>query len=123
MDRDGKFCDSFRALLEDKGVQCVQLPPRSPNLNPHIERSMRNVKEECLLKMTFFGEKMLRTAVSQFLEHHHGERNHQGVDNKIITSGDEIGRQDGEIKCHERLGGLLRYYQEQRNSLNVVSHG
>ncbi|MHC4406355.1 MAG: hypothetical protein ACYTG0_42530 [Planctomycetota bacterium] len=39
-----------------------------------------------------------------------GERNHQSLDNKIITPGDEVGRQDGEIKCHERLGGLLRYY-------------
>jgi len=60
--------------------------------------------------MVFFGEKMLRTAVGQFLEHYHGERNHQGLDNKIIEPGDEVGREDGEIKCRERLGGLLRYY-------------
>ena len=31
MDRDGKFCASFRTLLADKNVQAVQLPPRSPN--------------------------------------------------------------------------------------------
>jgi putative transposase len=110
MDRDTKFTEAFRTILEDEGVESVRLPPRSPNLNPHIERFMRSVKEECLLKMIFFGEKMLRTAVSQFLEHYHGERNHQGLDNKIITPGDEVGRQVGEIKCHERLGGLLRYY-------------
>ena len=85
-------------------------PPRSPNLNPHIERFIRSVKEECLLKLIFFCEKMLRTAVSQFLEHYHGERNHQGLGNTIITPGDAVGRRDGEIKCHERLGGLLRYY-------------
>ncbi len=110
MDRDTKFTEAFRTILEDEGVESVRLPPRSPNLNPHIERFMKSVKEECLLKMIFFGEKMLRTAVSQFLEHYHGERNHQGLDNKIITPGDEVGRLDGEIKCHERLGGLLRYY-------------
>jgi len=110
MDRDTKFTEAFRTILEDEGVDSVRLPPRSPNLNPHIERFMRSLKEECLLKMIFFGEKMLRTAVSQFLEHYHGERNHQGLDNKIITPGDEVGRQDGEIKCRERLGGLLRYY-------------
>ena len=110
MDRDTKFTDRFRDILEGEGVEAVRLPARSPNLTPHIERFMRSVKEECLLKMIFFGEKMLRAAVSQFLEHYHGERNHQGLDNKIITPGDEVGRQDGEIKCHERLGGLLRYY-------------
>ena len=38
MDRDAKFCDSFRAILEDEGVESVRLPPRSPNLNSHIER-------------------------------------------------------------------------------------
>ena len=60
--------------------------------------------------MIFFGEKMLRTAVGQFLDHFHTERNHQGLDNKIIEPGDEVGRHHGEIKCRERLGGLLRYY-------------
>ncbi len=110
MDRDGKFCPKFREMLKQEGVNCVRLPPRSPNLTPHIERFMRSLKEECLLKMIFFGEKMLRAAVEQFLEHYHGERNHQGLDNKIIEPGDEVGRKDGEINCCERLGGLLRYY-------------
>ena len=30
--------------------------------------------------------------------------------NTIIQPGDEVGRRDGDIQCHERLGGLLRYY-------------
>jgi len=60
--------------------------------------------------MIFFGENMLRTAVGQFLEHYHEERNHQGLDNKIIAPRDEVGRSQGEIECRERLGGLLRYY-------------
>jgi len=60
--------------------------------------------------MIFFGENMLRNAVRQFLEHYHLERNHQGLDNRIIDPGEEVGRTEGEIQCHERLGGLLRYY-------------
>jgi hypothetical protein len=32
----------------------------------------------------FFGEKMLRTAVGQFLKHYHGERNHRGLGNQLI---------------------------------------
>jgi hypothetical protein len=31
MDRDTKFSESFRAILEDEGVEGVRLPPRSPN--------------------------------------------------------------------------------------------
>jgi len=37
----------------------VRLPPRSPNLNPNLERFMRSVKEECLERMVFFGERSL----------------------------------------------------------------
>jgi hypothetical protein len=40
----------------------------------------------------------------------HGERNHQGLDNQLIESSDEVGCTTGEIACRERLGGMLRYY-------------
>src|SRR5688572_22548957 len=38
MDRDTKFSETFRSILESSGVQSVRLPPRSPNLTPHLER-------------------------------------------------------------------------------------
>jgi hypothetical protein len=60
--------------------------------------------------MIFFGEKPLRTAVSQFLVHYQGERNHQGLGNTIIKPDEELGRSGGQVCCRERLGGLLRYY-------------
>jgi hypothetical protein len=40
MDRDTKYSEAFRHLLEQAGVDCVRLPARSPNLTPHIERFM-----------------------------------------------------------------------------------
>jgi transposase InsO family protein len=113
MDRDEKFSAAFRKTLEDEGVESVRLPPRSPNLNPHIERFMKSLKEECLSRMIFFGENMLRKAVVQFLAHYHEERNHQGLANKIIQPGDEVGQSRGDIQCRERLGGLLRYYHRK----------
>ena len=110
LDRDTKFSDAFRGILEDEGVESVRLPPRSPNLTPHLERFMRSIKEECLLKMIFFGETSLRRATTIYLAHYHGERNHQGLGNKLIEPGEEVGQAVGNIECHERLGGLLRYY-------------
>jgi hypothetical protein len=71
MDRDDKFCQDFRDFLEHEGVEPVRLPPRSPNLNPHIERFLRSLKEECLERMIFFGEASLRNAVREFLAHYH----------------------------------------------------
>ena len=71
---------------------------------------MRSIKEEALSKMIFFGEKMLRNAVSSYLVHYHRHRNHQGLDNRLIEPGEEVGRTEGEVRCQESLGGLLRYY-------------
>ena len=110
MDRDSKYSEVFRHLLEQAGVHCVRLPARSPNLTPHIERFMRTIKEECLDRMILLGEQSLRNAVREFLAHYHGERNHQGLDNRILEPGREVGQLQGEIRCHERLGGMLRYY-------------
>jgi len=110
MDRDGKFCPAFKAMLENEGVNPVLLPPKSPNLNAHLERFFGSLKSECLERMIFFGEKSLRRAVDAYLDHYHEERNHQGLDNQIIKPGDEVGRGEGDVQCRERLGGLLRYY-------------
>ena len=110
MDRDTKFCETFREILKDEEVKPLRLPPRSPNLNAHLERYFRSLKHECLSKMIFHGETSLRRAVAAFLEHYHFERNHQGLENMIIEPGDEVGRVAGKIESRERLGGMLRYY-------------
>jgi transposase InsO family protein len=113
MDRDGKFSPAFQAILKTQGTESVLLPPRSPNLNAHLERFHRSLKEESLDRMIFFGEASLRTAVREFLAHYHEERNHQGLANRVVVPGEEVGRTFGEIQCRERLGGLLRYYHRQ----------
>lgn len=110
LDRDGKFCPAFKGILKDEGVNLVLLPPKSPNLNAHLERFFGSLKSEALDRMIFFGENSLRRAVNAYLDHYHEERNHQGLDNQIIKPGAEVGRTDGQILCRERLGGLLKYY-------------
>ncbi len=113
MDRDAKFSAAYRGILADAGVEPVRLPPRSPNLNAYQERFMRSLKGECLDRLIFFGETSVRRAVRQFLEHYHGERNHQGLGNLVINAGAEVGRWAGEVHCGERLSGVLRSYHRQ----------
>ena len=110
MDRDTKFCPAFRELLKNEGINPLLLPPRSPDLNAYIERFFRSLKSECLSKMIFFGEKSLRRAVATYLEHYHVERNHQGLENRIIEPSDRVQSTAVKIEYRERLGGLLRYY-------------
>jgi hypothetical protein len=55
MDRDAKFSAAFRSTLEQADVEPVILPPRSPNLNAHLERFVGSLRAECLDRMIFFG--------------------------------------------------------------------
>jgi putative transposase len=113
MDRDTKFSQGFRGILTTAGVKPVRLPARSPNLNAHLERFWRSLSEECLDRMIFFGENRLRRAVHSYIGHYLGERNHQGLGNRLIEAGEEVGRRAGQVHCRERLGGILRYYYRQ----------
>ena len=111
-DRDTKFCASFRSILRAGGVEPVKLPARSPDLNAFAERWVRSVKEECLSKLILFGEGSVKRALTQFLEHYHLERPHQGKGNVLLfpsPSRPQTAIQSA-VLCTERLGGLLKYY-------------
>jgi transposase InsO family protein len=110
-DRDTKFCAAFQQIIDDAGVERVVLPPRSPNLNAFAERWVRSVKEECLSRLILFGEASLRHALTQYVEHFHHERNHQGKGNVLLfPTVSQDAERAGPIQCRERLGGLLKYY-------------
>src|SRR5690348_6688231 len=109
-DRDPLFTEEFLEILESAGVQSVKLPPRSPNLNAHAERFVRTIKESCLERMILFGEGSLRTAIQNFIQHYHSERNHQGLDNLLINPEVKHLENTGEVKKRERLSGMLNSY-------------
>jgi putative transposase len=112
-DRDTKFTQAFDTWLKDSGVEPIVLPPRSPNLNAHCERFVRSIKEEALARMVMLGERALYHVIHQYLAHYHTERNHQGLDNQLITPEPAVGRTIGAVKRRDRLGGLLSYYYRE----------
>jgi putative transposase len=113
-DRDTKFCPAFQQLIEDAGVERVVLPPRSPNLNAYAERWVRSVKEECLSRWILFGERSLRRTLTEYVTHFHQERPHQGKGNVILLPATHARQQPARpIRCYERLGGLLKYYDQE----------
>ncbi len=110
IDRDSKYSAAFRSLLAESGVEPVRLPPRSPNLNAHAERFVRSIKDECLNRLIFFGERSLRKATREFAAHYHQERNHQGLGNQLVEPNDPLDKTFGAVNCLQRLGGMLRFY-------------
>ena len=113
-DRDTKFTRSFRAIVALGRVEPLALPARSPNLNAYAERWVRSVKEECLSKVILFGERSLRRALSNYVDHYHAERNHPWKGNVLLFPRDTDIRHDQKpVQCRERLGGLLCYYHQE----------
>jgi transposase InsO family protein len=113
-DRDGKYCPAFQQLIDAARIKRVPLPPRSPNLNAYAERWVRSVKEECLSRLMWFGEASLRHALMQYVEHFHYERNHQGKGNVLLFPPvNQDPTRAGALRCRERLGGLLKYYERE----------
>ena len=109
-DRDGRFCPAFQQIIDAAGVKRMPLPPRSPNLNAYAERWVRSVKEEALSQLILFGERSLQHALMEYLRHYHVERPHQGKGNSVLMPAARGLQREGAIHCHERLGGLLKYY-------------
>ena len=108
-DRDGKWTEGFRRIVEGSGVRIVATPFQAPNANAYAERFVRSIREECLDRPILFGERRLRRVVDEFVPHYHGERNHQGLGNAMITPEDRpLGGH--RVRCRQRLGGLLRDY-------------
>jgi hypothetical protein len=113
LDRDTKYSDAFRGILVREGIQVIRLPPRSPNLNAFAERFVRSIKEECLNRMIFVGQASLRHAITQYLTHYHGERNHQGLENRLLKPCCAVGEPPAPVKRCERLGGMLSFYHRE----------
>jgi putative transposase len=110
VDRDTKYTRQFRGLVEEGGIEVIRLPPMSPNLNAYAERFVRSIKYECLRRMIFIGQASLRRAIGEYMAHYHDERNHQGLENRLIRPAPTHSANTGCIQRRRRLGGMLHYY-------------
>ena len=79
-------------------------------MNAYAERFVRSLKEECLNRIIFIGQDSLRHAVADYVAHYHRERNHQGLENRLLKPIDQVRGLHGVIRKRERLGGMLNYY-------------
>ena len=87
------------------------MPAKSPNLNAYAERFVLSIKSECLGRFVPIGEGHLQRAITEYTEHYHLERTHQGLGNELIEGVPECSI--GRVGRRERRGGLLSsYYRE-----------
>lgn len=72
--------------------------------------SVKISSEECLDRIIPIGERHFQRTVTEFVDHYHRERNHQGLENELIA-GPPLLRTVGSVRRQSRLGGLLNYYE------------
>jgi len=111
IDRDTKYTESFKQILKSFGVESVLCPVRAPKCNAFAERFVRSIKHDCLNRMIPLGEHHLDLAIREYVQHYNTERNHQGIENKLISGADPLPR--GKIVSNERLGGMLNFYHRK----------
>jgi putative transposase len=87
-----------------------QVAEKCSDANAYAERFVRSIKEECLDRLIPIGERHFRRAITEYVEHYHRERNHQGIENALIAGTPATGTVMGRIHRRSRLGGLLNYY-------------
>ena len=111
-DRDPLYTQAFREILRQGGVKVLRLPAQSPNLNAFAERFVLSIRTECLNRIVPLGEAHLRRAITEFVQHYHQERNHQGLDNALIVANEAVNG-NGRVVRRDRLGGLLGFYHRE----------
>ena len=123
-DNDAKIFEVVRAHeLKRLRVTTKLTAIRSPNTNAFVERFIQTIQQECLDRFVIFGEQHMDVVCKEFLAHYHGDRPHQSLENDPITKPKKRGRPKTkrgkiedeivplrEVKCKERMGGLLKSY-------------
>ena len=111
-DRAGQFTESFDAVLASAGIEAVKIPPRSPRANAYAERFVLTARTEVTDRMLIFGERHLRTVLTEYARHYNGRRPHRSRQLRPPRPDHpaaDLSQQ--QIKRRAVLGGLLNEYE------------
>src|ERR1017187_8887937 len=110
-DRDAKFTSVFDAIFASEGVKTVKIPPQTPRANCYAERWVRTARAECTDRMLIYGERHLRSVLSEYVGHYNGPRPHQSRQQRPPDRDDQARvPPDLPVQRQKVLGGLINEY-------------
>jgi putative transposase len=111
-DRAGQFAASFDAVLADVGIEVVEIPPRCPRANCFAERFVLTVRSEVTDRMLIFGERHLRSVLTQYAVHYNTQRPHRALLLRPPRPQSPVPEPiPGKIRRRPILGGLIKEYE------------
>ena len=110
-DRDAKFTAAFDEVFARGGITVAQIPSRSPNCNPHAERFMRSVREECTDRVLLFDRGHAEKIFHDYARHFNRHRPHQGRDQPAPLDGPKAGPLPApRTERRQAVAGLINEY-------------
>ncbi len=111
-DRDAKFAAAFDAVFASEGITVAKIPPRSPNCNPHAERFVRSVREECTDRVLLLDRGHAEKILHDYARHFNDHRPHQGRD-QLAPNDDPtvIPLPPARIERRQAVAGLINEYR------------
>ena len=109
-DHDAKYGGGSDLVFEGDGVAVIRTPIAAPRANSHMERQIGSTRRECLDWLLILNRRHLERVLTEWLEHYNQARPHRALDLHTPIARSDPAVASGPVRCHERLGGLLREY-------------
>jgi putative transposase len=109
-DRDSKYCAAFDEVLRSERIRTVKTPVRAPRANAIAERFVRTVRSECLDWLPILNRRHLERVLRLYVAHYNTQRLHRGVGLRPPDPANLAATTVGEVRRHDRLGGLIHEY-------------
>ena len=112
-DRDRIYGRVFKAMVEAMGIEDVPTAPRSPWLNPYIERLIGTLRRDCLDHAIVRNDRHLHRVLAEHVSYYNESRTHLGLEKECPVPRSVEPPEIGPIRKTPALGGLHhRYFRE-----------
>ncbi|MHB8687108.1 MAG: integrase core domain-containing protein [Candidatus Dormibacteraceae bacterium] len=109
-DHDAKFAGPADAVFLAEGMRVIKTPIAAPKANAHMERQIGSGRRDCLDSILIVGCQHLERVMREWIEHYNQARPHRSLELKTPIARSDPVVAPTAVRCHARLGGLLRDY-------------